>query len=84
IEHRRWLLNHDWIPLRLGLASVSLVLSIIIVSLPRLANQEIMKPNFPLVCYITALVPFCGFLNFFILGVMEWRFMRRELLKTAA
>jgi len=72
------------VPLRLALAAVSLVLAIIIVSIPRLANQEIMKPNFPFVCYVAALVPFCGFLNFFILGIAEWRFMRREVLKTAA
>jgi len=84
IEHRRQLLNHDWIPLRLGLASVSLVLAIIIISLPYLANREIMKPGFSTVCYITALVPFCGFLNFLVFGISEWRFMKRELLRTAA
>lgn len=81
VEHRRRLLYYDWVPLRLALAAISLILALIIGSLPQLAGEDSIKPGLPLVCYITALVPFGGFLNFIVFGIAEWLFMKRELLK---
>jgi hypothetical protein len=79
MEHRRQLLYYDWLPMRIGLAAVSLILALIIVMLPRLADPQTMKPSFPIVCWITALVPLGAFINFLVLGVCEYRLIHRSL-----
>jgi len=84
LEHRYRLLNSDWVPMRLALGSVSLVLAFIIVMLPRLANAETMKPSLPMVCYVAAFVPFAGFLYFILMGIMEYRLIRRTLRESEA
>lgn len=71
--YRRRVLYFDWVPMRLALAAVSIVLAVIIFALPCLAG----KPNMRWIAWITGAVPICGFVNFFVLGVFELRHLRQ-------
>jgi hypothetical protein len=69
------LLLLDWLPMKTGWASISLVLGIIILLLPRLAGAESSQVDFRTACRVAAIVPFAGFLTFVASGVVEFRFM---------
>lgn len=76
LAHRRVMYRNDWIPLKMGLAAISLAFSGFIVYLPELAQQpELLRS----VCYLAALLPFGSFLGFFILGFSDRRLMRTAL-----
>lgn len=74
--HRRVMYRNDWIPLKMGLAAISLAFSGFILYLPELAEQpELLRS----VCYVAALLPFGSFLGFFILGFSDRRLIREAL-----
>lgn len=77
--HRKRLLYYDWLSMRLGLAGISIVLTVIIMGLPSIADPQIITDNFLLLVYITAFVPFCGFLFFLVFGFLEYRYISKEL-----
>jgi hypothetical protein len=79
IAHLRRLLLFDWFPLKFALAAISLVLGIIIVMLPGLANSGIPDQQFTLVCYVTASVPFLGALFFCVSTIVELRVLRQSI-----
>lgn len=77
-EYRRHLLWCSWIPLRVSLASVSALLGVIIVLLPKLAtgSNESTGSMFATICLLSASVPFAGALLFSITTVFELRKLR--------
>ena len=72
-QHRKRILYADWLPMRLALAGVSLVLAVIIFSLPSITE----KPELSGIALVTGIVPVCGFLNFLVVGVFEFLSMAR-------
>lgn len=69
----------DWLPMKLALAAISLMLGVLIVLLPILAGPAAAARGFDTVCAITSVVPFCGALTFTVSAVVELRFMRRAI-----
>jgi len=75
-EHRRLLHRNDWIPLKLGLALISLAFAAFLIFLPNLATD----PNsIRWVCYCAALLPFGAFVGFFGLGLSDHAAIKRNL-----
>jgi hypothetical protein len=79
--HAIRMLQYDWLPMKAGLAAVSLMLGIIIWQLPSLATQPSSPQSFWLICDMAAIVPFSGFVTFLISGIVEFRFMREVIRK---
>jgi len=70
ISHRLVMYRNDWLPLKAGLAAVSIMFAGFILFLPELAeNPAVLRP----VCYIAALLPFGTSLSFFVLGLRDRR-----------
>ena len=70
--HRRIMYRNDWLPMKVGLAAVSLAFAGFIVFLPELAAEpERLRP----VCYVASLLPVGSFLGFAILGLSDRRLM---------
>jgi hypothetical protein len=72
LRHLFWV---EWLPLKLSLAAISVVLAVIIVRLPQMADK--LSEEFQAVCYIAAALPLIG-AAFQILaccldGVFMWR-----------
>ena len=78
-SYRRHLLLYDWLPLKLALTSVSLVLGVIILLLPLLATPSSASELFSTICRIAAFVPFAGALSFLITTPIEWRMLSRKI-----
>ncbi len=76
IAHRRIMYRNDWIPLKLGLAGVSLAFAAFLVFLPSLSDDPSRLRS---VCYIGAALPFCGFMGFFVLGLSDRRLILSAL-----
>jgi hypothetical protein len=76
LQHRELALRNDWIPMKSGIAMISLMFSLFLVFLPRLAEGV---SELQLICRIAAVVPFFSFTTFFILGIGDYRAMRRVL-----
>jgi hypothetical protein len=76
LEHRRILYRNDWLPLKAGLAAVSLAFSAFIVFLPSLAQDPARLRG---VCMLAALLPLGAFLGFFVLGFSDRRLMLATL-----
>ena len=67
-DHRRIMYQNDWLPLKAGLAFVSLAFGAFLLFLPELADDaELLRP----ICYAASLLPFGSFLGFFILGLRD-------------
>jgi len=79
LSYRRHMLLFDWLPLKLALASVSLVLGVTISLLPRLATPAAATGLFTIICRIAAFVPFAGALTFMITTPIEWRMLSRRI-----
>ena len=79
ISERRHLLFFDWLPLKSSIAAVSVVLGVIIVQLPHLANQASIEQGFSNVCYIASAVPFAGGLATVISGFADYRLMQKHI-----
>ena len=76
VPHRRIMYRNDWLPLKVGLATVSLAFAAFIVFLPELADDpERLRP----VCYVASLLPLGSFLGFFLLGFSDRRLMLATL-----
>lgn len=76
IAHRRILYRNDWLPMKVGLAAVSLAFAGFVIFLPELADEpERLRP----VCYAASLLPFGSFLGFFILGFSDRQLMLAAL-----
>lgn len=77
ITYRRHILWYSWMPLRASLASVSALLGVIIVLLPRLSagGAVAAQPMFSTICLLAACVPFCGSALFGITTFIEFRKM---------
>lgn len=75
-EHRRIMYQNDWLPLKAGLAFVSLAFGAFLVFLPELAtDSDILGP----LCYAASLLPFGSFLGFFFLGLRDRRLITEVL-----
>jgi hypothetical protein len=76
----RWLLLWvDWLPMKLALAAVSLMLGVIIVMLPGLAGAVSVARGFSVICNVASIVPFGGALTFLVSGLVELRFLWRTI-----
>lgn len=72
LAHRRILYRNDWLPMKAGLAFVSLAFAAFLLVLPGLATEpDRLRP----VCYAASVLPFGGFLGFFVLGFSDRRLM---------
>ena len=76
LAHRRILYQNDWLPLKAGLAFVSLAFGGFLIFLPELADDaRLLRP----LCYVASLLPFGSFLGFFLLGWRDRRLMLEVL-----
>jgi hypothetical protein len=76
LEHRVLMLRNDWLPMKSGIALISLMFALFLIFLPRLAEQA---SELQLICWIAAVVPFFSFATFLVLGIGDYRAMRRVL-----
>jgi hypothetical protein len=68
LAHRRIMYQNDWLPMKAGIAFVSLAFGGFLVFLPELATDaEKLRP----LCYVASLLPFGSFLGFFVLGLRD-------------
>lgn len=68
--HRRIMYRNDWLPMKAGLAFVSLAFGGFLILLPELADDsKLFRP----LCYVAALLPLGSFLGFFLLGLSDRR-----------
>lgn len=76
LAHRRTLYRNDWLPLKAGLAAVSLGFAAFVYFLPELATDP---RGLRLICRVASLLPFGSFLGFFVLGFSDRRLMLEVL-----
>jgi len=68
LAHRRIMYQNDWLPMKAGLAFVSLAFGGFLLFLPELAEDtELLRPF----CYVASLLPLGSFLGFFVLGLRD-------------
>ncbi|MDH3586241.1 MAG: hypothetical protein OEQ30_04065 [Gammaproteobacteria bacterium] len=67
-EHRHIMYQNDWLPLKAGLAFVSLAFGVFLLFLPELATDSGLLRPF---CYAASLLPFGSFVGFFVLGLRD-------------
>ena len=79
LEHRRLLLVNDWIPLKFGVAIASLIFAFALFSIPYLSSQP--SPWLVTLSLIAAFGPLASFLAFSILGIRDYRYLRKTLSK---
>ena len=77
VTHRRRILQYEWVPLRAALGLISLMLGIVMLSLPALAHNS--PKAFGRICLVAAIVPFLGAAYFLLGGVVEYIELRRRL-----
>ena len=76
LEHRRVMYRNDWMPLKVGLALVSLAFAVFILFLPEFAASA---SGLHTVCYIAAILPFGSFLGFGLLGLSDRQLILQSL-----
>lgn len=76
LEHRELALRNDWLPMKSGIALISLLFFLFLVFLPDLAQ---LNRGIGLLCYLASVVPFFGFMTFSVLGFSDYKAMRRTL-----
>lgn len=76
LEHRELVLRNDWLPMKAGIALISLIFTLFLVFLPEWAGPG---GFMAVVCRVAAVVPFFSFVTFFVLGIGDYRAMRRVL-----
>ncbi|HSE19547.1 MAG TPA: hypothetical protein VLB46_20965 [Pyrinomonadaceae bacterium] len=75
LNARKWILRFEWVPIRCGLGLVSVMLGIVILSLPSLA--EPWSATFDTICKVASVVPLLGAVYFLLGGGIEYvRLMR--------
>lgn len=67
-RHRRIMYQNDWLPMKAALAFISLAFGLFLIFLPRLVEDPSSLRWF---CYAASLLPFGGFLGFFVLGMRD-------------
>lgn len=77
LEHRRLMFVNDWIPLKFGVGLASLIFAFALYAIPYLAEKP--NPWLVSVSYFAALGPFLSFVTFSILGMRDYRFIKRRL-----
>lgn len=82
LEHRRLLFRNDWLPLKFGVALASLLFTIVLLLVPQLTATQIASVR--VVSYLAALGPLGSFIGFGILGLSDYRFIRRTLERAEA
>jgi hypothetical protein len=70
VEHRRIIYENDWLPMKMGIAFVSLAFGGFLIFLPELAMEIGSLRSF---CYVASLLPFGSFVGFFFLGLRDRR-----------
>lgn len=70
LEHRWVIYRNDWLPLKAGLAVVSLAFTVFILFLPELTTSA---SGLRTVCYVATILPLGSFLGFAILGLSDRR-----------
>jgi len=70
LEHRKLMYENDWLPMKAGLAFVSLAFGGFLIFLPELADDTRLLSPF---CYVASLLPFGSFVGFFFLGLRDRR-----------
>ena len=78
-KHRRILYQNDWLPMKAGLAFVSLAFGLFLVFLPQIADDPSKLRWF---CYLASVLPFGSFLGFFVLGMRDRRLILEVLAST--
>jgi len=76
LEHRKILYENDWLPMKAGIAFVSLAFGGFLVFLPELADDTTLLRPF---CYVASLLPFGSFCGFFFLGLRDRRLIIKVL-----
>ena len=69
-NHRKIMYENDWLPMKAGLAFVSLAFGGFLIFLPELADDTRLLRPF---CYVASLLPFGSFVGFFFLGLRDRR-----------
>jgi hypothetical protein len=68
LEHRKIMYQNDWLPMKAGLAFVSLAFGGFLIFLPELAEDtDLLRPF----CYVASLLPLGSFVGFFFLGMRD-------------
>ena len=68
LSHRKIMYQNDWLPMKAGLAFVSLAFGGFLIFLPELAEDtDLLRPF----CYVASLLPFGSFVGFFFLGLRD-------------
>jgi protein-S-isoprenylcysteine O-methyltransferase Ste14 len=75
--YRRRLLLYEWAPLRAALGLISVMLGVVMVSLPALAKPR--YEAFDRICCVASVVPFLGAVYFLVGGVFDYLELRRRL-----
>ena len=68
VEHRRIMYENVWLPMKMGIAFVSLAFGGFLIFLPELAIEIGSLRSF---CYVASLLPFGSFVGFFFLGLRD-------------
>jgi len=76
LNHRELSLRNDWLPMKFGIALISLMFALFLMFLPQMAEQA---STLQFICWIAAVVPFFSFAAFFVLGIGDYRAMRMVL-----
>lgn len=79
VRYRKFLLVIHWLPLKLALGIISLVLGVIIIELPGLRTTIPTPDPFCAVCYWAAVMPFVGFGYQLVGAVLDGRFLHQVL-----
>ncbi len=82
VRYRWFLLAFHWLPLKLALGVISLVLGVIIIALPGLRDAVPSPDPFRTICYWAAIMPFVGFAYQLVGAAVEGMLLRRILLRT--
>jgi hypothetical protein len=76
LEHRRIMYENDWLPMKAGIAFVSLAFGGFLMFLPELADDANLLRPF---CYVASLLPIGSFIGFFFLGLRDRKLIIKVL-----
>jgi hypothetical protein len=76
LEHRRIMYENDWLPMKAGIAFVSLAFGGFLIFLPELADDANLLRPF---CYVASLLPIGSFIGFFFLGLRDRKLIIKVL-----
>ena len=75
-DHRRIMYENDWLPMKAGIAFVSLAFGGFLIFLPELAEDARLLRPF---CYVASVLPIGSFIGFFFLGLRDRRLIIKVL-----